>query len=449
MSCLDLDTAAAYLAGELDQADANRWATHVSECAACRRLTSDVSTLIDDVRQDLLALDDALGDTPPPPVDRFLERAHRRRASVLRPVLTPEPSNADRQTADVGEQPVPRARYMGRRIVGIAVAVIAAVWLGADSASAAAARMRAVLLRMAAYSQSVVRRTPRTSEPRQLAASRLPMYQLSVVPAVRPMVMVTPFEHAPVPIAATSAPTLDRPELAAWHELHVLGLLLGQEATVRHSDHALVVSLSIASDTRRAAVEAVFRRLREADRPIVQASAISEKPRLIVMHDSQLFERLQQHFGASPEPTVVAEEYARSILTTGAALRDRAGSLRSFVDAFPAGRLRALDFDAAAQWRRIVRDHVMEIGSAAGAMRRYLSTTPVAESVEPLTAIGTLSEVEPALGEYLALSDRVSAALGRAAAPGRTSDAYDTLVSELDRLAREAERFTGPWDLSR
>jgi anti-sigma factor RsiW len=83
MSCLDVDTAVAYLAGELDQLDADRCAAHVAECASCRDLLRDASALIDEVRQDLLVLDGALEDTAPPPIEDIFTRARRSIAVVI------------------------------------------------------------------------------------------------------------------------------------------------------------------------------------------------------------------------------------------------------------------------------------------------------------------------------------------------------------------------------
>jgi len=57
MACLDRETATAYLRGDLEPDDAERWAAHLANCEVCRQLVEEVSALIDEVRQDLMALD--------------------------------------------------------------------------------------------------------------------------------------------------------------------------------------------------------------------------------------------------------------------------------------------------------------------------------------------------------------------------------------------------------
>lgn len=59
MACLDRETATAYLRGDLEPPEAERWAAHVASCRVCRLVVEAVSALIDDVRQDLMTLDAA------------------------------------------------------------------------------------------------------------------------------------------------------------------------------------------------------------------------------------------------------------------------------------------------------------------------------------------------------------------------------------------------------
>jgi hypothetical protein len=164
---------------------------------------------------------------------------------------------------------------------------------------------------------------------------------------------------------------------------------------------------------------------------------------------SPLFNALRQHFSTTPSATVVAEEYLRSVLTTSTRLRERTASLRQFVQAFPVSRLRALDLDAMAQWRRVVRDHVLEVGATAATLRQHLSMLEGADTSPPSPAIDTLSAVEPALIDFLHLSDVASESLDHATSGRRSADTLTPLVTTLQRLVRDAERFSGPWDFSR
>jgi hypothetical protein len=74
MACFDRETATAYLRGDLEPDEAEHWASHVAGCEACRQLVEEVSALIDDVRQDLMALDVGL-EAQSQNLQRLLDRA--------------------------------------------------------------------------------------------------------------------------------------------------------------------------------------------------------------------------------------------------------------------------------------------------------------------------------------------------------------------------------------
>jgi hypothetical protein len=79
MVCMDRDTVASYLCGDLDPADADQWAAHLTECPVCRSLVGEISALLDTVRRDLQTLDEELPETPPPSVElvkRRVAKAH-------------------------------------------------------------------------------------------------------------------------------------------------------------------------------------------------------------------------------------------------------------------------------------------------------------------------------------------------------------------------------------
>lgn len=54
MACLDNETATAYLRGDLEPEEADRWAAHLAECDSCRQLVQEVSALMDAVRRELM-----------------------------------------------------------------------------------------------------------------------------------------------------------------------------------------------------------------------------------------------------------------------------------------------------------------------------------------------------------------------------------------------------------
>lgn len=77
MGCIDKETASAYLSGFLETREAQEWAVHVAECAACQQVVEEVSGLLDDVRR-ALVMGEAAGpddDIPSPElVRRFAKR---------------------------------------------------------------------------------------------------------------------------------------------------------------------------------------------------------------------------------------------------------------------------------------------------------------------------------------------------------------------------------------
>lgn len=89
MACLDRETATAYLRGDLEPDEAERWAAHLASCEACRQIVADVSALIDDVRQDLLMLDAAAQTVWPCAEDVIEPRRHQRSVTSTLAWLTP------------------------------------------------------------------------------------------------------------------------------------------------------------------------------------------------------------------------------------------------------------------------------------------------------------------------------------------------------------------------
>jgi anti-sigma factor RsiW len=89
MACLDNETATAYLRGDLEPEEADRWAAHLADCDACQRLVRQVSELMDSVRQDLM-LAYTLPVSPSGASARRLETLMRTRAPRhwVRPGLT-------------------------------------------------------------------------------------------------------------------------------------------------------------------------------------------------------------------------------------------------------------------------------------------------------------------------------------------------------------------------
>ena len=69
MICLDRETAAAYLNGDLEPAEAEEITVHMAECSGCRALVENVSEMIDRVRRTLLFLDVPLPSTDLPAFD--------------------------------------------------------------------------------------------------------------------------------------------------------------------------------------------------------------------------------------------------------------------------------------------------------------------------------------------------------------------------------------------
>lgn len=81
MACLDRETATAYLRGDLEPHEAERWAAHLASCDACRRVVEEISALIDDVRQDLMTLD-VSSHAASPSFERLFDREHRQQPGM-------------------------------------------------------------------------------------------------------------------------------------------------------------------------------------------------------------------------------------------------------------------------------------------------------------------------------------------------------------------------------
>lgn len=81
MACLDRETATAYLRGDFDPDEAERWAAHLAVCEACRGVVEEVSALIEDVRHDLMTLDASSHAAWSSP-DRLIARHDRDRPSA-------------------------------------------------------------------------------------------------------------------------------------------------------------------------------------------------------------------------------------------------------------------------------------------------------------------------------------------------------------------------------
>lgn len=75
MICLDKETAAAYISGDLEPELAEQCAIHVAECATCRALVEGISEMIDRVRQYLLLMDVPVTEAEIPPVEAIKARA--------------------------------------------------------------------------------------------------------------------------------------------------------------------------------------------------------------------------------------------------------------------------------------------------------------------------------------------------------------------------------------
>lgn len=84
MTCLDDEIAIAYLRGDLEKEDAERWSDHLAGCASCAAGVEDLSGLMSGTRELLLHLDDSSVDRPAPLIDRLLAGArHLRRGARL------------------------------------------------------------------------------------------------------------------------------------------------------------------------------------------------------------------------------------------------------------------------------------------------------------------------------------------------------------------------------
>ena len=57
VTCLDKETAAALISGELSVSEAEACAVHIDRCQPCRRMVEETTKMIDDVRRDLQLID--------------------------------------------------------------------------------------------------------------------------------------------------------------------------------------------------------------------------------------------------------------------------------------------------------------------------------------------------------------------------------------------------------
>jgi hypothetical protein len=74
MSCLDQETAVAYLTGELESAETEQLALHLQECVACRALVEEISGVISKAREVLLVLDEPALEGNPPSIETIRSR---------------------------------------------------------------------------------------------------------------------------------------------------------------------------------------------------------------------------------------------------------------------------------------------------------------------------------------------------------------------------------------
>ncbi len=77
MGCIDKETASAYLSGYLETREAQEWAVHVAECAACQQVVEEVSGLLDDVRR-ALVMGEVAGPDDDIPSPELVRRSARR-----------------------------------------------------------------------------------------------------------------------------------------------------------------------------------------------------------------------------------------------------------------------------------------------------------------------------------------------------------------------------------
>jgi hypothetical protein len=248
MSCLDVDTAVAYLAGELDQLDADRCAAHVAECASCRDLLRDASALIDEVRQDLLVLDGALEDTAPPPIEDIFTRA-RRSIAVVDFAEIDVPAAPAAVTAPADERVVTERRTTRNTLLTAAAAIVVVLLLPSGTWAWVAATVRGAFDRAFGSSQdapSDLRVGPTTSGG-----------DVSLPPPTRtpPAVVKRPKAESPVRLSHSQSAMLEMDVLA---RLDTVGALLQGQVTVSRTDAGVEVRGLVEDvQTQRAVAEAL------------------------------------------------------------------------------------------------------------------------------------------------------------------------------------------------
>lgn len=128
MSCIDSETATAYLRGDLDPAEAEPWAAHIAECPTCAETVRQTSALMDRVRELLLRGDEASLETDPPPVKLVMARAARARGRRAGGG-SHEDANAPRGLLAWSRGDVPRQRRPLRAVLVAGLTALAAVAL--------------------------------------------------------------------------------------------------------------------------------------------------------------------------------------------------------------------------------------------------------------------------------------------------------------------------------
>lgn len=461
MTCLDRETAVAYLSGELNSSAADQTAAHLAQCGACRATVEEISDLIGCARELLLETDDRRLESDPPSAPTFLESVERNQHR-LGLVRSPARHSAAHEDATTGQSLHSRRSPLQRSLLR-RVAVVVAILIGAAAVSATGLPTMLVRAIRQAIPLAIDESNPRSP-------SRASGSSTDIALPTPPTVSTPP--AAPTPRSATLAASR-RLTTAALVTLEVDTLialdrfdaLVGGRLTVERSADAVIVR-GLVEDVDRTQIRAVLHTLPNSFALQLQdmrtlaeaversASPVTTEYRPLTFDQGnipvavELRSYLLRHLSVTPDK--VEDELYR--MTNDAVRYSHRALLHAMTLESLAERVDAISPDANTpstedKWRALISKHANEVSLALDRLRHLIEPalrTSAEEESGSIAAVGELSSTSASeiRAAVVAIDDAIR--LGLAASsepPGEIKLRSSTFWRELREVERRARRL--------